>query len=650
MSTEKDSREVAEEAVKNEKTAKKDEEFFKRILVSRFWSLDDEERLTLKIASFIGNFFWVELLEQLLGKSAIKSANQLVQRGFFKECYANFINGSRQLTFPNPAFAAWVRKQSPPENEASLHKQIGDWLLSNQHQLPSDMYPFLADHLVKAGEVDKAFEIWSLGYEEAYSHCETLNALEYLTKVINAISAMDEMEDQRAEYLVRRGDLLRHLGEHDSAAADYDLVIGMEVSLEFNQRALIGKGDLEYRRGNINQAMEIYRRALDMGGVFYPLGRARAWRKIAVVSMALGNNSQAATALSRCQEIITTLKTDPSVITESVKYYGTSGLLLYARGRLSDSLAEYEKGKDLVVNHNIPALDALILCSIYLVYSAKGELGKALELAEKSVEISDIAGMLGTLENNLIDLGNLLCALGQYGRALIEVKRAMELARSLGNKRTIADAFATVALIYHDSGDEDSAHKAAREAIKLYEALEDRHHSINMQLSKIRWLLEWGKLDEAVAIFERLPVLSQDEDPLHFSYHFTMGAVLMKKAEQEKDAESRLTIMETARQSLYRARWRASEQKSFTELLSIHIALTGLEVTCDALDAARRHLTIVEAMFKIMHESLPDARMKKSIQNTWRAKELVRLKKLTEEATTRHAKTIQVEEIIEGRA
>lgn len=646
MSAEKDIKIAPEETVKGDKSAKKDEEFFKRILVSRYWSLDDEERLTLKIASFIGNFFWVELLEQLLGKSAIKSSNQLTQRGFFKECYANFINGSRQLTFTNPAFAAWVRKQSPPENEPSLHKQIGDWLLSNQHLLPSDMYPFLADHLVRAGDAEKAFEIWSLGYEEAYSHCETLNALEYLTKVINAISTIDGMEDQRAEYLVRRGDLLRRLGELDSAVVDYDMVIGMEVSLEYNQRALIGKGDLEYRRGNINLAMEIYRRALDMGGVFYPLGRARAWRKIAVVSMALGSNSQAATALARCQEILSALKTDPSVITESVKYYGTSGLLLYARGRLSDSLAEYERGKDLVVTNNIPALDALILCTIYLVYSAKGELGKALELAEKSVEISDIAGMLGTLENNLIDLGNLLCSLGQYGRALIEVKRAMELARSLGNKRTIADAFATVATVYHDSGDKDSAQKAAREAIKLYDALEDRHHTIGMQLSQIQWLLEWDKLGDALAMFERLPVLIQDEDPLHFSYHYTMGAVLMKKAVQEKDEQSRLAIMETARQSLYRARWRASEQKSFTELLTIHIALTNLEIACEALDAARRHLTIVEAMFKIMHESLTDARMKKSIQNTWRAKELQRLKKLTEEATTRHQKKVQ----IEGRA
>jgi len=223
---------------------------------------------------------------------------------------------------------------------------------------------------------------------------------------------------------------------------------------------------------------------------------------------------------------------------------------------------------------------------------------------------------------------------------LIEVKRAMELARSLGNKRTIADAFATVALIYHDSGDRESARKAAHEAIKLYDALEDRHHSIGMQLIKIRWLLEWDKLPDAMALFEQLPVLSQDEDPLHFSYHFTMGAVLMKKAEQEKDEQSRFMIMDTARQSFYRARWRASEQKSFTELLAIHIALTGLEVVCEALDAARRHLTIVEAMFKIMHNSLPDARMKKSIQNTWRAKELQRLKKLTEEATTRHAKKI----------
>jgi tetratricopeptide (TPR) repeat protein len=650
MSAEKEMQVPPEEAVKSEKSAKSDEEFYKCILISRYWSLDDDERLTLQIAGFIGNFFWMELLADLLGKSAEKNSRQLVLRGFFKECHANFIKECNQLTFTNQPFVIWVRKQSKHENETSLHKQISDWLLSRQKLLPPEIFLILADHLVKAGEQEKAFEIWSLGYEEAYSHCETLNALEYLTTVINAISAADGMDDQRAEYLVRRGDLLRHLGEHDSAEADYDRVIGMEVSLEYNQRALIGKGDLEYRRGSISQAMEIYRRALDMLGVFYPLGRARAWRKIAAVAMTLGNNNQAATALARCEEILSALKTDPNVITESVKYYGTNGLLLYAKGRLADSLAEYEKGKDLVVSHNIPALDALILCSIYLVYSAKGELGKALELAEKSVEISDIAGMLGVLENNLIDLGNLLCSLGQYGKALIEVKRAMELARSQGNKHAIADAFATVALIYHDSGDHDSSHKAARQAIKAYNELEDRHHHIGMQLSLVRWLLEWDKLPEAMGIFEHLPMLGKDEDTLHFSYHYTMGAVLMKKAEQEKDEPSQLAIMDTARQSLYRARWRASEQKSFTELMIIHIALTGLEVACNALDAARRHLTIVEAMFKIMHDSLPDAKMKKSIQNSWRAKELGRLKNATEEATTRHARKIQIEGKMEGRA
>ena len=55
-------------------------------------------------------------------------------------------------------------------------------------------------------------------------------------------------------------------------------------------------------------------------------------------------------------------------------------------------------------------------------------------------------------------------------------------------------------------------------------------------------------------------------------------------------------------------------------------------------------------MFKIMHDSLLDAKMKKSIQNSWRAQELARLKRITEEATTRHAKKIPIEGKIEGRA
>ena len=118
-----------------------------------------------------------------------------------------------------------------------------------------------------------------------------------------------------------------------------------------------------------------------------------------------------------------------------------------------------------------------------------------------------------------------------------------------------------------------------------------------------------------------------------------MGLILMKKSEFEEDKAAKAVILEAARASLYRARWRASEQKSFMELLTIHVALTDLEVACESLENARRHLTIVEAMFKIMLESLPDARTKKTLRSSWRYNELTRLRGMMEELTQRSKKS-----------
>jgi tetratricopeptide (TPR) repeat protein len=600
-------------------------DYVEGILRSRFFALTENERKVLQIASLIGDYFWVELIESIFNKQIKDKIASLVKKGFLEANTESLIIDCTAYGFTNPAFRLWLSQQPLDLDHAGLHRLIADWLVIRIESLPLHFYPLLADHLVFAGDIRNAVEVIMRAGHRAFDESDTVKALEFFNRAIAIAEKAADLTETYAQCLVRRADLLRHLSSLDAAEADYNKANIQKPSLDLSIRILLGKGDLEQRRGNFTHALDIYRRALDLIKGELVLERVTIWRKIATVYMSLGHISQAMVALKRCDELLVSLPLNGNVAATWLKVYGTRGLLQYLVGRLNDSIAEFTKGEELARQYHISPLDCMVLNNIASVYTAKGEAGKALELMLRTIELAETAGLLFDLAGNLINLGTLYCSLGMYDKAQREIKRAIDLNKALGNKIGIAHATLSLAIIYHDINDRRAAEAHLQNAITLYNTLGDRFHNITSRLYLIRWYLEWERLEEAVLIFEKLPLLAQEEEILLFSYHIAIGNILTYKAFKEEDPQAKAAILDTARSSFYRARWRASEQKSFMELLMVHISLVMLELARNSAGQAHRHIMVVRAMFKIISDSLADTEMRNALANSWNFHELQKL-------------------------
>jgi tetratricopeptide (TPR) repeat protein len=272
-------------------------------------------------------------------------------------------------------------------------------------------------------------------------------------------------------------------------------VLDLEPPADLNELAAIGVKVLHQQWieqaefSNEAQQLELHRLAM-LGGdgeIAVDMAKRLSDSWIAV--------SRYGAARNICEETLA-LQTDGSLIYNLSKIYQTLGDLQKALDYAQQSIEIYRKVRDRQG-------ESSSLHQLSMIYKDLGELRKALSFSEQAIkikiEIGDRCGEASSLHQLSIIYRNL----GQLEQALSFVSRAIRIDKETDNRQGEAASLQQLSIIYYSLGEIQQSLSHSEEAIEIEKEVGDRRGEAGSynQLSIIYYSLE--ELEKAISFSEK---------------------------------------------------------------------------------------------------------------------------------------------------
>ncbi len=165
------------------------------------------------------------------------------------------------------------------------------------------------------------------------------------------------------------------------------------------------------------------------------------------------------------------LKKNPSD-EERLAIYNTMGVCNNIRG--NNDLAE-EQLKFVLDHARKKNVKVIALGNIGLIYSDKGELGKALKYQKDALKLhKEIGNRLGEA-SDLGNIGLIYSDKGEPEKALKYQKDALKIDKEIGNRLGEASDLGNIGNIYRGKGELEKALKYLEDALKIFKVLGAKH-------------------------------------------------------------------------------------------------------------------------------------------------------------------------------
>jgi len=269
---------------------------------------------------------------------------------------------------------------------------------------------------------------------------------EYL--VINQIEELLSKYDQASdelEYWLGSLHLLKgwySINKTNFDEANNHLQNSLEIFKKRNDLENLGltyylMGSLFLRRGQSNQALEVYQKNLELReriGNKYEI--ANALSSIAGFYANTRNISEALVYCDRCIGIIEESE-NPCKIGNIYNLYG---LINYHKGNLNDAYGFYEKALFYLKQVGNKQQLAYILSNIGDIQKLRGNIDDALKAYLHCMEIFDEINSIQNVGAKLLDIGNIYLQKGDFKKSLSFLKKGLEYRRKTGSPIFIANS------------------------------------------------------------------------------------------------------------------------------------------------------------------------------------------------------------------
>jgi CHAT domain-containing protein len=287
-----------------------------------------------------------------------------------------------------------------------------------------------------AGQIGDKGAIWKTQYGLGHGYLVQGNVAEAKENYRKSLTACQEVGNKGdlAFLLHQIGRDHAELGDYSDAMEYYQrsLAIGPEAGKERNASTLEALGDLFLQQGNDEQALEQYRKALNL---FEELEA-----RVEVKRMTTDIQGKIADALTR-------------------------------QGNYKQALDFYQKNLALLRELDSPAASALVLRRIGDNYALQGLLQQALENYQNSLNLfqeeEHKPGIAATLDR----IAALYSTRGEYDRAIISSRQALDMAQGLADPSLVSRIQTTLGQAYVAARRYDEARAALEAAISNIESL-----------------------------------------------------------------------------------------------------------------------------------------------------------------------------------
>ncbi len=473
------------------------------LIAARIDGLLPEEKALLQDASVVGKVFWPGALE-----SADPAAlHALERKEFVRRDRRSSIAGETQYAFLHALVRDVAYGQIPRADRGEKHRRVAEWLGSLAGDRADDYAEMLAHHyrealaLAVAAGADTAAlrEPARKALAEAAQHALALGSGESALRLAREALALTNEDDLELPSL-------QLIAGYAARLTDVPLREYAEPAIE----GFIARGD----PGRAAEA------AMLLGNAHFYRGEVEAARAVRARALELAQSAPPSPAVTRAM----------AFAARSTWVLDRDADLALERARKALSLAE-AGGEDEVA--------AICLNTIGMARIQGGDAG-GIEDLERSVELTERAGVVFNLHSAINNLANSLWTMGRLDEASVRIHQARALCERYGFEGALA--WNDAELVYDlECRGEIVELLAAADRFLNQDEISARYQIRPMLATRTGALLAQGRVEEAIADAERaLDGLREAEDAQVASRVYISAARAFRAAGRSGEADALL--------------------------------------------------------------------------------------------------------------
>ncbi len=452
------------------------------VLQARLDALQPAEKLALQHASVIGMVFWDQALAALQA-SAPTMLPALLKHELIVAHDGTLLDeggqAPREFAFAHQVLHQVTYDTLLKRTRGELHAKVASWLASQSGIRAKDFLGAIAQHFVKAGDLEQACEYFARAAEHAagrYAH-------EAVTDLVAKGMALPDQGTEPNRNLSPTG--------HGRRMQHWRLLDVRERTLDLQGRRIEQQADID--------ALQALADALDDDH-----WRAEvAWRR-STIAMRTGDYS----AMERAARDACAMaeRAADSILELRGKHRLALALTYLGDGVAGRQIAQQGLARSRSTGSR--QLEALFLNALSFIADSQADRLASLDLDQQDLLINR---ELGNRRNEAIALGNLgsgWLRLGEHTQAGRHLHESLQLARTVGDLATQPNALTNLSVLALRQGDEALALSHARTALDISIMVQSPEFEAIAQCSLGNAELALGRYRAATAAFGRAHAIS----------------------------------------------------------------------------------------------------------------------------------------------
>jgi tetratricopeptide (TPR) repeat protein len=519
-------------------------ETVKSVLKTRFARLDEECQSVLTFASFVGNDFTLEAMCALTGideNKLLELMDRMLKTGLIKE---REVRGEGVCSFADILVRDVVYDEVSLLRRKKLHGVVGCALEKVYAEKIDEHFGELASHFLESGDKEKALGYFLKAGEKALKIYANNETVFYFQSALRLLEDKKGELQEKGRILETLGDVKRTVGEYDACMKYWNEALLLEKQLDKKEKV----SRLHRKIANIfweemsdtEKAEEHYGKALntlesepesvelaslyeDIAHMYYRIGdmpkaldraqkalelakKLNAHEVIASSYTSLGTISNFAGEMKNsieCLEKALKIALDNGYMETALRAYNNLATSLPAE-EIERGLECYEKGFELAKKVGDISMQSWIGIILGYTYIGRGNMDKAVLLAEESAALDRKAGNMTQLCNSINALGFVYQILGEWDKSEQYHKEASSISQSLSDFQSIGFSYWGPGWLHFDTGEYAKTREHLEKAYEVYEKAGAKVNQMWVSRLLILAYVELGEIDKANNLIDRL--------------------------------------------------------------------------------------------------------------------------------------------------
>ncbi len=445
------------------------------LVMSRIDRLDENSKLTIKVASVIGRTFRHRALE---GIYPIEITSERLHLNLDRLSNLDLT----PLDRPAPEWEYIFRHVTTQEvayesllyaHRRELHHWMGEYLELTHAGSLEEVYDLLAYHYTHSGDNQKSWEYLVKAGDRAKDRYANEAAIAYYNQ---ALSLDSEMEDA-AIYPVcaSLGDVYRLIGAYDRAVESYRHALDRHptaAQLAETRRKIAKTWELQGQYDKAMRYLELTIEALDPEDHVPEV--ARIYNDMGWIATQRGDYEEALTLCAQGLLVAQYLSDDEKSRRVEAELQHTLGTIHWRTGDYDQAVVHFQKC--IASRESIGDLYGMIRSYNNLagVYWNRSDYDAAARYIRESLEISQKIGYAHGTAMCYNNLGVVSYTRGNYPHAIEYYEKSLEIRKEIGDLPGIADVYNNLGEIYHSLENHQQALRYLQEAILLFADIGDK--------------------------------------------------------------------------------------------------------------------------------------------------------------------------------